>query len=84
MSDANNANAIWLTVIARSLAYLSLSRAQEVKPAEFESVLAKVKFLRDLGLPEADAARVAGSNPNSVAVMTARKKRKAASGRKKR
>ena len=72
----------WLAVIGRSLAYLSLTKAVETKPGDFTSVLDKVKFLTDLGLPEADAAFFAGSNLQSVRVMKSQKKG-ASRGRKK-
>jgi hypothetical protein len=64
----------WLPVIGRSLAYLCLNRAQQAKPDDFSNVLDKVKFLTNLGLPVADAAHIAGSNPASVRVLRSRKK----------
>jgi hypothetical protein len=74
MPDIQDANVIWLPVIGRSLAYLCLNKAQQTKPEDFSNILDKVKFLTDLGLPATDAAYAAGSNPESVRVMRARKR----------
>lgn len=74
MSDVEDASVIWLPVIGRSLAYLCLANALLSRPNDFANILNKVKFLTDLGLPEADAAYTAGSNPESVRVMRAKKK----------
>ena len=60
--------------------YWCLNHAHQAKP--FPDILAKVKFLTDMGLPEADAAYTAGSNPKSVQVMRSQKKAKGR-GRKK-
>ena len=67
----------WLSVIGRSLAYLSLRQALQERPQDFESVLDKVAFLERLGLPQEDAAHAAGSTLNSVQVMRSRQKGKA-------
>lgn len=64
----------WLSVIGRSLAYLSLRQAQQERPQDFENVLDKVEFLEGLGLPLEDAASAVGSTLNSVQVMRSRKK----------
>jgi hypothetical protein len=74
MAESEDADGLWLAVIARSLAYFCLQDAQAKKPAEFSKIPAKVQFLQQLGLPEADAAYVAGSNPKSVQVMRSQKK----------
>jgi hypothetical protein len=74
MDDTKNADATWLPVIGRSLAYLCLNRAQQAKPDDFSNVLDKVKFLTNLGLPAADAAHIAGSSPASVRVLRSRKR----------
>jgi len=62
MAESKGADEIWLPVIGRALAYWCLSHADQAKP--FPDILAKVKFLTDMGLPEADAAYAAGSNPS--------------------
>jgi len=72
MADPKDADAIWLPVIGRALAYWCLNNAHQTKP--FTDVLGKVKFLTDMGLPDADAAYVAGSNPKSVQVMKSQQK----------
>lgn len=61
---------------ARLLAYLCLSQAERTEPKRLWNLLDKVKFLTDLGLPEADAAYAAGSNPESVRVQKAKRKPK--------
>jgi hypothetical protein len=74
MDDNKDTDVIWLPVIGRALSFLCLFQAQHTRPEDFPNVLEKVKFLMDLGLPEADAAYTAGSNPRSVWVMKSRKK----------
>jgi hypothetical protein len=74
MAENKGADEIWLPVIGRALAYLCLKQAEQKKPEDFSNVLDKVKFLTELGLPEADAAYGAGSNPRSVQVMRSQKK----------
>ena len=59
----------WLSVIAKSLAHLCLSRVIEREPKKYEDVLAKVKFLQGLGLSQDDAAGAAESTPGSVRVL---------------
>jgi hypothetical protein len=83
MADNKDAHEIWLPVIGRALALLCLKQAQQVRPEDFLSVLEKVKFLTDLGLPEADAASGAGSNPKSVRVMKSQKKARGHARKKK-
>jgi hypothetical protein len=83
MADTKDAEEIWLPVIGRALAFLCLKQAQQSRPEDFSSVLDKVKFLTDLGLPEVDAAHGAGSNPQSVRVMKSRNKKARGRGRKK-
>ena len=80
MAESKGADEIWLPVIGRALAYWCLNHAHQAKP--FPDVLAKVKFLADMGLPEPDAAYTAGSTPKSVRVMRSQKKAKGR-GRKK-
>jgi hypothetical protein len=79
--EAKDTNAVWLPVIGRALAFLCLKQAQQIRPEDFVNVLDKVKFLTDLGLPEADAAHGAGSNLQSVRVMKSALKRRKARGR---
>jgi hypothetical protein len=44
--------AMWLPVIARSLAKPALERATDREPDKYREVLDKVKFLEGLGLPQ--------------------------------
>jgi len=74
MAESKSAEEIWLPVIGRALAYLCLKQAERERPKDLSNVLDKVKFLTGLGLPEADAAHGAGSNPKSVQVMRSQKK----------
>lgn len=60
----------WLAVIGRALSYLCLEKAKENTPDKFKTVESRVKFLTKMGLPQKDAAYVAGSTPASVAEMT--------------
>jgi len=69
-----NGQSDWLAVIGKSLAYLCLSRAMDIEPSKYDSVLKKVAFLEGLGLPRDDAAQAAGSSAASVAVLQRRKK----------
>jgi hypothetical protein len=61
MADLSNDAAPWLSVIAKSLAYLCLEKARERDAKKFEDVLAKVDFLMGIGLLEKDAAEAAGT-----------------------
>jgi hypothetical protein len=82
MPDTKGAEEIWLPVIGRALAYLCLKQAEQERPKDFLNVLDKVKFLAELGLPEADAAYGAGSNPKSVQVMRSQQKARGRAGKK--
>lgn len=62
--DADPAEATWLPVIGRTLAYLCMREAERQK--KFDNVLDRVAFLEGLGLPSADAAQAAGSTKASV------------------
>jgi hypothetical protein len=73
-AESKGAEEIWLPVIGRALVYLCLKHAEKEMPKDFSNVLDKVKFLTELGLPEAEAAYGAGSNPKSVQVMRSQKK----------
>ena len=80
MPVTGDENVRWLSAIGRSLAYLCLEKAQAA--GSLPSVLAKVDFLKGLGLSEADASYAAGSNPELVRVMRS-KQRGGKRGRKK-
>jgi hypothetical protein len=64
--DQEDAQATWLPVIGRCLAYLCLQEAQSKNPERFDSVLKRVRFLETLGLSRSHAAQAAGSSPESV------------------
>ncbi len=64
--EAASAEATWLPVIGRALAYLCLEKARERDTKKFDDVLQKVDFLMALGLTEKDAAEASGSNHKSV------------------
>lgn len=68
----------WLAVIGKSLAYLCLKQAEKDEPDKMSGILAKVKFLKRLGLSQEAAAEAVGSTAKSVSVMARRK----ATGRK--
>ena len=69
----------WLAVIARSLAYLALHRAELGN----SSVGDKAAFLEGLGLPRADVAVIVGSSVDSVSeLLRVRKKKGRKSGKK--
>ena len=67
-----SADATWLPVIGRTLAYLCMKSA--AADGAFKSVLDKIKFLENLGLPTEDAAKVAGSTKASVVELRRLKK----------
>jgi hypothetical protein len=73
----------WLSVIGRTLAYLSLEQAKKLAPDEFKTVGEKVEFLIGMGLPQDAAAYVAGSTPASVYELARKKKRQRSSNVKK-
>ncbi len=56
--------AMWLSVIGRTLAYLCMKEVERLK--RFDGVLERVDFLESLGLPTADAAKAVGSSKASV------------------
>jgi hypothetical protein len=65
----------WLAMIGKSLAYLCLSKAIEQEPEKYKrDLMAKVKFLRGLGLSQNDAAEAAGSTAESVRVRQYKRK----------
>lgn len=62
--EAASAEAVWLPVIGRTLAYLCMKEAE--RTSKFNGVLERVDFLEALGLPSGDAAKAAGSSKASV------------------
>lgn len=62
-------NTEWLAVIGKSLAYLCLKQAEQVEPTKMSGVVAKVTFLKGLGLSQNAAAEAVGSSPASVAEL---------------
>ncbi len=76
MADNAPDEALWLSVIGKSLAYLCLSKAIEKEPEKYErDLLAKVRFLEGLGLSQKDAAGAAGSTAASVSEMHRQRKK---------
>ena len=74
MADIEPDATPWLAVIAKSLAYLCLSKEVEQDPEKYKrDLLAKVKFLQGLGLSQNDAAGAAGSTPDSVSELLRRR-----------
>ena len=69
MANEDDAQATWLPVIGKTLAYLCLQEALRKDPKKYDTVLKRVNFLQVLGLSRDDAARAAGSSPESVQVM---------------
>lgn len=69
-------NDVWLAVIGKSLAFMCLRDAVRDDSDRFSSVLAKVKFLENLGLPQDAAAEAAGSSAASVAELLRQAKKK--------
>ncbi len=76
--DAASAEATWLPVVGRALAYLCMKEAERTK--KFDGVLDRVDFLEALGLPLADAASAAGSSKASVDEL--RRRNRKANGKK--
>jgi hypothetical protein len=74
--------AVWLSVIGKSLSYLCLEQAKKLEPRKFDTVQKKVDFLLGMGLPKSDAAYVAGSTPASVAELARRAKKEGGRGKK--
>jgi len=72
--DRNSEEADWLSVIARSLAFICLDKANlREKP-----VGEQAEFLQNLGLPRKDAANMLNTTVNSLQVLAslARKKKR--------
>jgi hypothetical protein len=62
--DKAEAGAVWLSAIAKSIAYLCLKSAEA--EGKFKSLLDRVDFIEAIGLPTTDAAKVCGSTKASV------------------
>jgi len=69
-------NEEWLAVIGKSLAYLCLKQAEKAEPTKMSGVVAKVNFLKGLGVSQNAAAEAVGSSPDSVAAMLRQAKNK--------
>jgi len=78
--EAASAEAVWLSVIGRTLAYLCMKEAERAK--KFDSVLERVDFLEALGLPPADAAKAAGSSKASVDELRRQQRNRKTNGKK--
>ena len=78
--EAASAEATWLPVIGRTLAYLCMKEAERAK--KFDAVLDRVDFLEALGLPPADAASAAGSSKASVDELRRQQRNRKANGKK--
>jgi hypothetical protein len=78
VANQYDAQATWLPVIGKALAYLCLQEALRKDPKKYDTVLKQVKFLQALGLSRDDAAHAAGSSPASVQVMHSKAKTKKA------
>jgi hypothetical protein len=59
----------WLSVIAKSLAYLCLKQAEKDDAKKMAGLINKVRFLKGLGLSQNAAAEAVGSSPASIAEM---------------
>jgi hypothetical protein len=73
--EGESAEAVWLPVIGKALAFLCMKSADG--EGQFKNTLDKVDFLENLGLSGADAAWAAGTTRESVKVLRslARKKK---------
>lgn len=69
----------WLAVIARSLAYLALHRAELGNAEKGEQAL----FLEGLGLRRDDAAAILNTSTGSLGVLIGRMKKGKSRGKKK-
>lgn len=76
MAEDDKSHSKWLPVIAKALCFISLHHAK----VDDKPLLKKVDFLKQLGLSSGDAASVAGSSPESVAVLRSRAKRRGGKG----
>jgi hypothetical protein len=72
--DRNHEDVNWLSVIARSLVFICLDKAN----LREKSVGAQATFLENLGLPRKDAANMLNTTANSLHVLAslARKKKR--------
>ena len=74
-----SAEATWLPVIGRTLAYLCMKEAERAK--RFDTMLDRVDFLESLGLPLVAAAEAAGSNKASVDELRRRQRNRKGNGK---
>ena len=72
--DRNNDKVDWLAVIARSLTFICLDKAN----LREKSIGEQAEFLQNLGLPRKDAAKLLNTSVNSLQVLASlsRKKKK--------
>ncbi len=75
-SGSASAEATWLPVIGKALAYLCMKAADA--DGTFNNLLDRVNFVENFGLPSADAAKAAGSTKASVDVLRRRARKKKA------
>lgn len=66
------AEQIWLSVIAKSLALLAMHRSELGN----SDLIVRADFLEKLGVPRSDVAMLLGSSVESLGVMFSRKKAK--------
>lgn len=78
--EMTSAEATWLPVIGRTLAYLCMKEAERTK--KFDGILERVDFLEALGLPLQDAASAAGSTKASVDELRRRQRNRKGNGKK--
>jgi|GEM_PF-3278400 len=78
--EAASAEATWLPVIGRTLAYLCMKETERAK--KFDTLLDRVDFLESLGLPLEDAAKAAGSSKASVDELRRRQRNRKGNGKK--
>ena len=78
--DRNNEQPDWLAVIARSLAFICLDKAN----LRQESLGEQATFLQNLGLPRKDAAKILNTSDDSLRVLANVAKKKKGGNRAKR
>jgi hypothetical protein len=70
--DKNTNGADWLAVIARSLTFICLDKAN----LREKSVGEQAEFLQNMGLPQKDAAKLLNKSVNSLQVLARRARKK--------
>lgn len=75
--DISTAESTWLPVIGKALAYLCMRSAEA--EGRFRTLVDRVDFLEDLGVPASDAAKAAGSSKASIDELRRRARNKEAS-----